>query len=162
MTAVRFWASVCMYICVFVCVCVCVCVCACTSVTLYSTACVYCHEHRRARYGWFRRWLIVEGISVKADRKRKQGQGVSEGIKESQWRWCRLAKQRQRMANHRARETGKQRYQQVISIIGSLLSANILVFSCQTSNCWLLASHIVHVLPKRAPRYMRTYVLLHN
>ena len=32
----------------------------------------------------------------------------------------RLAKQRRRMANHRARETGKQRYQQVISIIGSL------------------------------------------
>ena len=39
------------------------------------------------------------------------------------------------MANHRARETGKQWYEQVIT--GSLLSVNIFVFSCQTSNCRL-------------------------
>jgi len=52
------------------------------------------------------------------------------------------------MANHRARETGKQRYQQVISIIGSLLSVNI--------------SHIIHAFPKRAPHYLRMCVLLHQ
>ena len=66
------------------------------------------------------------------DRKRKQRQSVSEGIikkVKGDDAKRRLAKQRQRMANHRARETGKQRYQQVISIIGSLLSVNIFVFS---------------------------------
>ena len=57
------------------------------------------------------------------DRKRKQRKSTSEGItKEVKGDDAerRLAKQRQRMANHRAHETGKQRYQQVISIIGSL------------------------------------------
>jgi len=61
----------------------------------------------------------------------------------------------------RARETGIQRYQQVISITGSLLSVNILVFCCQTPNCRLLASHIVHVFPMHVPHYMRMCVLLH-
>jgi len=73
-----------------------------------------------------------------------------------------LTEQRQRMANHRACETGKQRYQKVISITGSLLSVNIFVFSCQTSNCRLVASYIIHVFPMRAPHYMRMCVLLHN
>jgi len=57
------------------------------------------------------------------DRKRKQRQNASEGIikkVKGDDAKRRLAKQRQRMANHRARETGKQRYQQEISIIGSL------------------------------------------
>ena len=84
------------------------------------------------------------------DRKRNQRQKASEGIikkvkgddAERQ-----LTKQQQCMANHRARETVKQRYQQVISINGSLLLVNIFVFSCQTWNCRLLASHIIHVLP---------------
>ena len=76
----------------------------------------------------------------------------------------RRAKQRQCIANHRARENGKQRYQQVISIIGSVLLVNIFVspFSCQTSNCRLLASHIIHMLSKRVPHYMSMCVLLHN
>ena len=38
----------------------------------------------------------------------------------------RLTEQRQRLANDRARETGKQRYQQVITITGSFLSVTIL------------------------------------
>ena len=98
-------------------------------------------------------------------RKRKQRQSTSEGIikkVKGDHAERRLAKQRQRIANHRVHETGKQRYQQAISIIGSLLSVNIFVFSCQTSNCrLLLASHITHVLPKRTPHYMRMCVLLH-
>ena len=60
-----------------------------------STASAYCREHRRARHGWFQRWLIVEGISIKAEKtgKRKQRQSASEGIiksKEHAW-WCRAA-----------------------------------------------------------------------
>jgi len=69
-------------------------------------------------------------------------------------------------------------YQQVISIIGKvnhrILPAqvtsfflDILVFSCQTSKFKLstLDSHIIDVLPKRAPHYIRMCVLdvlLHN
>jgi len=59
------------------------------------------------------------------NQKRKERQRMSEGIiknvkgddAERQ-----LAKQQQPMANHRGHETGKQRYQQVISVIGSPLS----------------------------------------
>ena len=60
------------------------------------------------------------------DWKRKQRQSGSEGIKKIKGEDAeqRRAKQRQHMANLRARETGKKRYQQVISIIGSLLSVN--------------------------------------
>jgi len=100
-------------------------------------------------------WLIpkidecAEEISVKADKTgKKQRQSVSERIiKKVKGNDAeqRRTKQRQHMANHRACETGKQRYQQVISITGSLLSVNIFVFSYQTPNCRLLASHIVHV-----------------
>ena len=89
------------------------------------------------------------------DWKRKQRQSASERIikkVKGDDAERRLTEQRQRMANHRTRETGKQRYQQVISITGSLLSVNIFVFSCQTSNCRLLASHIVHVFPMRCAR----------
>ena len=71
----------------------------------------------------FKRWLIVDGADQRKsrqDRKRKQRQCTSEGIiKEVKGDDAehRLAKQRQHMANHRAHETGKQRYQRVISII---------------------------------------------
>ena len=58
------------------------------------------------------------------------------------------------MANHRVHETGKQRYQQVISTIGSLLSVKSLFSPVKLQNCRLLASHIIHVLPKRVPHYM--------
>ena len=73
-----------------------------------------------------------------------------------------ITQQQQPMTNHRAREARKQKYHQVISITGSLLSVSIFVFSCQTSNCQLLASHIIHVLPKHVPYYMHMCVLLHN
>ena len=91
-------------------------------------------KHRRTRHGWFQRWLVVERISVKAGKtgKRMQRQSANEGIikkVKADDAERRLTKQRQRMANHRTSETGKQRYQQVISIIGSLLSVNIFVFS---------------------------------
>ena len=79
-------------------------------------------------------WLIPKMADCGGDqrksrqnRKRKQRQRASEGIikkVKGDDAEHRLAKQRQRMANHRAHETGKQRYQQVISIIGSLLSVN--------------------------------------
>jgi len=77
-------------------------------------------------------WLIPKMADYGRDqrksrqnRKRKQRQSASEGIIKKVKRddaERRLAKQRQRMANHRVHETGKQRYQQVISIFGSLLS----------------------------------------
>ena len=38
-------------------------------------ASAYCREHRRARHGGFQRWLIVEGISVKADKTGKESKG---------------------------------------------------------------------------------------
>jgi len=128
-----------------------------------STASAYCREHRHAWHGWFQRWLNVEGISVNADKTRKES--VSEGIikkvkgddAERQ-----LAKQRQRMTNHRAHKTGRQRYQQVISIYWLPSFIKIFVFSRQTWNCRLLASHIIHVLPKCVPHYMHMHVLLHN
>ena len=92
------------------------------------------------------------------DWKRKQGQSASEGIikkVKGDDAERRLAKQRECMANHRARETGKQRCQQVISIIGSLnnriLPAQVtlslsrhLCFSCQTSKLKLLTSSFAH------------------
>ena len=74
----------------------------------------------------FKRWLIVDGgdqLKSRQDRKRKQRQCASEGIiKEVKGDDAKqqLTKQRQRMANHRAHETGKQRYQQEISITGSI------------------------------------------
>jgi len=55
------------------------------------------------------------------NRKRKQRQSASEEIiKKVKGNDAkrRLAKQWQCMANHRVRETGKQTYQQEISIIG--------------------------------------------
>ena len=74
-----------------------------------STASAYYLEQRCAR-------LIVDGISVKtdkivkerqSDRKRKQRQSASEGIikkVKGDDAERRLAKQRQRVANHRAHE----------------------------------------------------------
>ena len=102
-------------------------------------------------------WLW-RGSAQKQTRPKKIAEAEREwrNYEESQRRWCR-AVTCQTVANHRACETGKQRYQQVISIIGSLPSLNI---SCQTSNCRLLASHIIHVLPKRSLHYMRMCVLL--
>ena len=86
-------------------------------------------------------WLIPKmadcgGDQCKSrqDQKRKQRQSWSGGIiKEVKGDDAkqRLAKQRQRMANHRARETGKQRHQQVISIIGSL---NHRIFPAQVTS----------------------------
>ena len=79
------------------------------------------------------------------DRKRKQRQSASEGIiKKVKGNDAerRLAKQRQRMANHRARETGKQRHQQVISIIGSL---NHRIFPAQVTSLSLCSLHCVIV-----------------
>jgi len=56
-------------------------------------------------------------------------------------------------------ETEKQRYQQVISITGSLLSVNVFVFSCQTSNCrLLLASHIYRPRVSNARAALRAHV----
>ena len=75
-------------------------------------------------------WLILmmadcggDQRKGRQDRKRKQRQSASEGIikkVKGDDAERRLAKQQQRMAYHRAYETGKQRYQQVISITGSL------------------------------------------
>jgi len=90
-------------------------------------------------------WLIPKMADCGGDQRksrkkkteRKQRQSTSEGIikrVKGDDAKRRLAKQRQRMANHRIRETAKQKYQQVISIIGSLLLVNIFVFSCQTSD----------------------------
>jgi len=65
-----------------------------------STASAYCLEQRRAQ-------LIVDGIKNRQDCKRKQRQSASEGIikkVKGDDAERRLAKQRQRMANHRARE----------------------------------------------------------
>ena len=72
-------------------------------------ASAYCREHWCARHGWFQRWLICGGDQRKSrqDQKRKQRQSVSEGIikrVKGDDAEPRLAKQRQRMANHRARE----------------------------------------------------------
>ena len=88
---------------------------------------------------------------------REQRQSVSEGIIEkvkgddAEWQHT---KQRQRMANHRACETGKQRYQQVISIIGSLLSVNIFCF--RLSNFKLSTSSFTH-----HPRVTKARATLH-
>ena len=65
-----------------------------------STASAYYLEQRRAR-------LIVDQRKNRQDRKRKQRQSASEGIikkVKGDDAERRLAKQRQRMANHRARE----------------------------------------------------------
>ena len=117
MTAVRFWARVCMYIYIYM-------------YTLLSrfikernkvsTASANCCEHRRAA------WLIPkmadcgeDQCKSRQDQKRKQRQSMSEGIiKKVKGNDAkqRLAKQSPCMENHRVRETGKQRYQQVISI----------------------------------------------
>ena len=53
----------------------------------------YCCEHRCTWHGWFQRWLIVEGISVKADKTRKKTEAEHKwrNHKESQRRWCRAA-----------------------------------------------------------------------
>jgi len=67
-------------------------------------------------------------------------------------------------------------YQQVISIIGKLnrrilpaqvtsLTSWFFPVKLQSSNCRLLDSHIIHVLPKHMPHYIRICVLdvlLHN
>ena len=77
-------------------------------------------------------WLCRDQRKSRQDWKRKQRQSASERIikkVKGDDAKRRRTEQQQRMANHRARETGKQRYQQVISIIGSLLSVNIFVFS---------------------------------
>ena len=104
---------------------------------------------------------MADCAEERQDWKRKQKQSTSDGIVkkvkgDGDDTERRLTEQRQRMANHRARETGKQKYQQVISIIGSLLSVNIFVFSF--SNCRLVVSHIIHAFPKRAPHYMHMHV----
>jgi len=74
------------------------------------------------------------------DWKNKQRQSASEGIKKIKGDDAeqRLAKQWQRMANLRARETSKKRYQQAISIIDSLLSVNnsSCPFITGKRNCW--------------------------
>jgi len=72
-------------------------------------ASAYCREHWRARHAWFQMWLICGGDQRKSrqDRKRKQRQSMSEGIikrVKGDDAEPRLAKQRHRMANHRARE----------------------------------------------------------
>jgi len=84
------------------------------------------------------KWLNVEGISVKADKTGKESRGRARSeaiIKKVKGMMPSSTKHRQCMATPRAHETGKQRYQQAISIIVSLLSVNSFVFSCQTSNC---------------------------
>ena len=62
------------------------------------------------------------------------------------------------MANHRACETGKRRYQQVISIIGSLLSVNNSSSPFITGRrlCWIdlwqrAQDQLSHLLPKHTP-----------
>ena len=147
-TAVQFWVSI--YIYTYMCALPSCFVKECNKV---STASAYCHEHRRSWHGWFQRWLIPKMADWGGDQrksrqdwKRKQWQSASEGIiKEVKGYDAerRLDKQRQRMANHRAHETGKQRYQQVISVIG-LLNHQILLAQV-TSLCPLVASHIIHV-----------------
>jgi len=85
MTAVRFWTSICMY-----------------NMCNSSAYCI------GAQHGWLQRWLIVKGISVKVDKIGKESrESASEGILKKvkgDDAECRLAKQRQRMANHRAHE----------------------------------------------------------
>ena len=149
-----------------------------------SNISTYCREHWHVQHGWFPKWLIVEGISVKADKTRKESRGrvrVKESYRKSKemmpsvdlpnngnvWQTTEPVKGRPTM------------YQQVISIIGKLnhrilpaqvtsLSFSTSLFSpvkLQSSNCQLLDSHIIHVLPKHAPHYIRMYVLdvlLHN
>jgi len=71
------------------------------------------------------------------------------------------------MANHRARETGKQRYQQVISIIGSLnhriLPAQVTSLSLSRHLCFLLSNFKaqtvdsqLHIIGKKCIRQYAT------
>ena len=96
---------------------------------------------------------------------RKQRQSTSEGIikkVKGDDAEGRLAKQRQRMANHRACE--RQAYHVSASDKRYWLtkSSNSSSSDDLLSNCRLLDSHIIHVLPKCAPHYMCTCVLLHS
>ena len=125
-----------------------------------STTSTYCRKHQRKCIGWFQWWQILK----KQTRPEKKAEAKREwrNHKESQGdcaeRW--LAKERQHMANHRARERNwkakvpaSDKHYWLASFVKHLC------FSCQTSNCQLLDSHIIHVLPERAPHYIRMCVL---
>ena len=143
-----------------------------------SNASAYCRKHQRVWHGWFQNWLIVEGISVKADKTRKESRGRAQ-VKESQ------RKSKEMMPSvdlpNYIKRMGKpqslwkvglpasdKHYWLTISLNSSSsgdlsLFLDIFVFSCQTSKFKLLTTRFTH-----HPHYQSTHrttsacVLLHN
>ena len=103
MMAVRFWASICMYIYIYIYVCALPSrfIKECNTV---SNASAYCRKHRRAWHAWFQRLLIVDQCKTTQVQKRKLRQSANENKVKSDDAKRRLAKQWQGWTDHRAPE----------------------------------------------------------
>ena len=119
-------------------------------------------------------WLW-RGSAQKQTRPEKEAEAEREwrNHKESQRRWCKAATcqttatygKPQIPWNWKTKAPTSDKHYWLAKSSNSSSSGDlslfldIFVFSCPT-HCRLLASHIIHVLPKRAPHYIRMCVLL--